>query len=624
MKRGCKRTSNDDCPTCDEENRIKKLKVNNLIITHCNLRGLNSNLEFANVASMTSNICFFTECMCETQLDFENAIYAPNKKTFSKNSIKYKKKGRPTGGLLFVVDRNLNVNCRFISRRTGIITLNQLAIIGSYMPSYDGRPSTEIAYKKELFQIEQERNKLLARNYEVIIIGDLNVDINRQVKNYKRKTSFTDFINQNDLVIQENIFEQNLDHSYHNEHKDKNNKDVIIETRSTIDYTLSNSKNKNFLKVQRYAHKLNNSDHHPTIIEYNMINDKSMPQIYCSKSKNHTNWLDKEFVENYKNRVNLGCVDLIRRLKLIKDITSKSKVELELNKINQDFQHLLLQSKDKAKNELYLSGHSTKRQFNGKPKKWWNDELQCAFQRVFKFKNKLKENKDDKIEMELLNEIKLAKKEFRTLKRFNLKLVRDCNLRKIDELFKNNKISFWNKLKKLDNKKQDIEADLESIREDFKKIFTIRNNVNKKHEEKINTAVDKFIKESFELIHNMVIDDNIISNYISDLSNGKSIGISQISNEMLKNANTKNLSTTIALIFEIIINHGVVPQRFNTSILKPLVKDVTKSTKEATNLRPLAISDAISNMFEKLMLHFIDVIYINHFLLKRKQKESDN
>jgi hypothetical protein len=80
---------------------------------------------------------------------------------------------------------------------------------------------------------------------------------------------------------------------------------------------------------------------------------------------------------------------------------------------------------------------------------------------------------------------------------------------------------------------------------------------------------------------------------------------------MLINANCIELATSLALIFKIIINHGVIPREFNTSILKPLVKDAKKSTKEATNLISLAISDVISNMFEKLLLYFID--QVNHF-----------
>jgi hypothetical protein len=129
----------------------------------------------------------------------------------------------------------------------------------------------------------------------------------------------------------------------------------------------------------------------------------------------------------------------------------------------------------------------------------------------------------------------------------------------------------------------------------------------------MNKVLDKFIKEPFITIHNITIDEKLINNYICDLSNGKIVGISGVSNEMLKFGNGTELTNCITFIHELIINFGVLPKHFNTSVLKPLVKDSKKSTKEASNLRPLGISDALSNMFEKLLLHFIDLTYINHF-----------
>jgi len=613
VKQGCKRQPEDNCESCEENARNKKLKSNHLIIIHSNVRGLNGNLEFANNAIMTSNIAFFTECMCETQLNFENSIFAPNKKLFTKNSIKYKKKGRPTGGLIFAVDSNLNAKCKFISRRTGILMINQLAIIGSYLPSHDSRPSTEVSFKKELLQIEQEYIKLRSKNYEVMIIGDLNIDRNRIAKNYKRKDAFNTFLENSSLVIQEELFMQDIDHSYYYEYKDKNNPSITISKKSTIDYTLSSCINHNFIKVKRFNSKLNTSDHHPTIIEYNLIDNKNMDSMYSKKSKSFTNWDDKEFVSNFRERVRIGCANISRKLLLLKESTSKANVDVELNRLNLDLKSTLIQARDKAKNELYLSGRSTKPKYNGKTKKWWNDELKCAFQRVFRLKNELKENNDLNQREKISEEISHAKREFRTLKRFNLKLTRDFNLRKIDELFRNKKANFWGKLKKMDRVNQDIEADIDQIRDEFKKIFTTRNKINKKHEEKINKCFEEFVEKTKDTIYNVEVQPDQIYNYISDLNKGKSTGISNISNEMLINANCTELATTLALIFEIIINHGIIPKDFNTSILKPLVKDAKKSTKEATNLRPLAISDAISNMFEKLLLFFIDQIYVNHF-----------
>jgi hypothetical protein len=367
--------------------------------------------------------------------------------------------------------------------------------------------------------------------------------------------------------------------------------------------------------------KKNSSDHHPTLVEYNLVDNTSKETMFC-KRKKFVNWNDLEFVENYRNRLSRECTILNARLHAIKKLINKSQIKHELNAINQDFQRSIINARDKAYNELYLTGRSKKPKFNGKTKKWWTDELRCAFNRVFRIKNEVK-NSDSSEKIATLNEeLKCAKREFRVIKRFNIKLLYDCNLRKLDEMFRNNKNNFWKKLKNLDNKKQDIEADLVQIREEFKKIFTIRNNVDKKHEDKMNKILDKFIKESFDTIHDLEIDEKLISCYILDLTNGKSIGISGISNEMLKNGHSKDMTLTIKLIFETIINVGVIPICFNTSILKPLIKDSKKSTKDSTNLRPLAISDALSNMFEKLLLHYIDLVYTNHFKQFGFKKQS--
>jgi exonuclease III len=251
----CKRKADNFCEECDDQIRFKKQKNNHIIIVHTNVRGLNGNIDFANNSCMTSNICFFTECMCESQLLFENGIYAPNKKLFSKNSVKFKKKGRPTGGLLFTVDSNLNAKCKFISRRTGILTINKLAIIGTYLPSHDSRPSTEIAFKKELMSIEQEIRKLEAKNYDIMLIGDFNVDLRRSAIKYKRRDIFESFIYNNHLTIQENLFKQDIDHSYHYSYKDKNQTNIMHEVKSILDYTISNQNNTNFVNVKRYVAK---------------------------------------------------------------------------------------------------------------------------------------------------------------------------------------------------------------------------------------------------------------------------------------------------------------------------------------------------------------------------------
>jgi hypothetical protein len=175
-----------------------------------------------------------------------------------------------------------------------------------------------------------------------------------------------------------------------------------------------------------------------------------------------------------------------------------------------------------------------------------------------------------------------------------------------------NKERFWHKLKNLNKTNETIEADIEEIKNEFQKIFTTRNKINKTNETKLKKNLNKFIDETFRLIHDFKIDEKLIKDFINDLPHGKATGIHGVTNEMLKYAAVTELIYIIKIQFETMINYGIVPDNFNTSILKPLIKDSTKSTSDPLNLRPLAVSDVLSNLYEKILLFFVDLKYIDH------------
>jgi len=96
---------------------------------------------------------------------------------------------------------------------------------------------------------------------------------------------------------------------------------------------------------------------------------------------------------------------------------------------------------------------------------------------------------------------------------------------------------------------------------------------------------------------------------IKDLSNNKAIGLSGLSNEMLKNGITTTptsqeddpLVSSIAILFKSMIANQCVPNFFNFSINKPLVKDTNKETDNINNLRGIAISDTLQNLYESVL-----------------------
>lgn len=131
-----------------------------------------------------------------------------------------------------------------------------------------------------------------------------------------------------------------------------------------------------------------------------------------------------------------------------------------------------------------------------------------------------------------------------------------------------------------------------------------------------NKDQEAFVKEKLadfdnrNIFENYTIDYNVIESILKNLGNGKSTGIAGAQAEMFKYGTTPVLENIIKLILEKIINLNIMPYFFNVGIIKPIVKDLTKSNNEVKNLRPITISDCIANIYEKVMIHEIGKTHI--------------
>ena len=114
--------------------------------------------------------------------------------------------------------------------------------------------------------------------------------------------------------------------------------------------------------------------------------------------------------------------------------------------------------------------------------------------------------------------------------------------------------------------------------------------------------VNDYLAEQASEIYEETIDPNRIRALLGTLSNGKAVGLRGISNEMLKYNSSTALPSVIASTFEIMINYKVTPEIFNLSVIKPLIKDHNKPSDDMNKIRPVAISDAISNLYERVLL----------------------
>lgn len=63
---------------------------------------------------------------------------------------------------------------------------------------------------------------------------------------------------------------------------------------------------------------------------------------------------------------------------------------------------------------------------------------------------------------------------------------------------------------------------------------------------------------------------------------------------------------------ECMINAGAIPDNFNTSIIKPLIKDTKLPNTDLNYLRPISVPDVFANVFERVILFEINKQHTDH------------
>lgn len=104
----------------------------------------------------------------------------------------------------------------------------------------------------------------------------------------------------------------------------------------------------------------------------------------------------------------------------------------------------------------------------------------------------------------------------------------------------------------------------------------------------------------------------MVKNVVKELGNGKSIGPSKVSNEMLKNCTNQIIFESLRVLIDLTFMYGIVPAQSNGAIIKPLVKDVLKSASDINNTRPISVSDVYDTIFEKVLLFEVDKVHLNN------------
>ena len=307
-------------------------------------------------------------------------------------------------------------------------------------------------------------------------------------------------------------------------------------------------------------------------------------------------WQCKIYYDDYTKRLDNAIQEAIDILDSTNSGVTKEEIASRANRV---ISKSLVNCSSKAFHELASKPKDRKRSRRRiKRQNWWDNELELLFIRVRIAYSAFKDSGWDK---SLKDTYTKAKSDFRARKRYNQKLKRSQTYRLIEDLFKSNRVDFWKKIKRLERDVNSINIDLDKIKAEYEKIFTTSNRCSeeeKKDEEKVSEFLAGYSNSTFDTR----TDPLSIRLMLDALSLGKSIGVRGVSHEMLKFNGSQKLVEAMAKLFDFMVNNQVCPEVFNVSIIKPLIKDSCKPNDDINNIRPVAVSDAIANLYERFLL----------------------
>ena len=109
----------------------------------------------------------------------------------------------------------------------------------------------------------------------------------------------------------------------------------------------------------------------------------------------------------------------------------------------------------------------------------------------------------------------------------------------------------------------------------------------------------------------MPLNKKLIEDSIKELNTGKSNGYDNMSAEMLVHSNSTNLIKLLTWFFSSVFTYGLVPDKFNVSIVTSIPKGKELGQSQS-NFRPISVSTPLTNIFEIILLSFIPNIKEPH------------
>ncbi len=550
---------------------------------------------------INSDICFACEIHHTSKQTLDDYMYVSHKRISSKCAEKSEKHGRGRNGMAFIYNSDIILSSpiEYYGNRIAVMEMDPVVIIGVYLSYNDGNEASRQELQSDLVTLKELINQFKLKSKETIIVGDTNVDF---IKINKFTNILVDFLIDTDYIVGDIEYgPQQVDYTWHSirYNKQKNNEPYLI--TSWVDHLLVHRTSKLVTYVGIIESSENKGDHNSirfTIkagLNSTFVNTEP---VKIKPFKPNLDWRNKVAVDEYSERVNIELLKLDFQFKSLHLLNPTSnQMENQLTSALNALHDTMVHAKSRLIN-LYAYTKRPKRKYGLRSKSWWCETLQHYMEQM---RLTFVAYKYSGYQQNLKEPYREAKRLFRCRKRYNILLKRNKNIKKLDDLFKLDRDSFWKKIKSSQRIKQIIDMPLEEAKKEYEELFNVSfpHKVNK---DKIKQELETMLDEPQPHDDITMISQLNVETIMRELKNGKATGYHGISNEMVKYAlSEKNnkISECYTIIFNKIIETSTVPRDFNISVIKPLIKDAKKPSTNKSNLRPVAVSNVSDTMFEK-------------------------
>ena len=569
-----------------------------LRIAALNTNGANGNQNYIKLLTDYNDITFINEHwiknneknffinLCKNEKIF---FYSPMDQTW--------KKGRPWGGLCWIIKNNIKVsNFEILDDGISLIDVKindtDLTIMGIYLSFNSNKIENSMHFLSQLKIIEGIIIRLRDQRREFLIVGDFNGDLQRS--KYSNDKNLISFLKRMNLQTVENDNKE-INYSYY-----KGN------SKSLIDHAVVDINNRLNIKVIIEDSKYNTSDH---------LSLKMTVEVKDGKSINSNQTLNYSFSEpkikkSYINNINWNAQIVVEEFSKL--------VNEELHKIKFNNAWMEDTNKQECIDRFYcqITNAFTKpheeiiKKYYDKncPKKtWWNKELNDYKKKLAEIRKRYKlwhEQTD-------YETAKGLKKEYRRLQRKCKFIYEEKKVKNIETLFKSNsKEDFWKSVQiyKNSEKGDSLEHSEEKLLiKNFTELFTQDEEmVNKDQIKKEikNDVIEYENKTKNELnsTEKIYISHSSIKQCIKELKNSNSKGFDGLSNNMIKNVGSELIINKIKTLINAILYSGLIPKHFNRSVIIPIIKDKQKKKFDVNNYRPISVSNVFAQLLEKIIL----------------------